>query len=93
MTKLDKNEKIRHQGTVISFLKRKGYGFIRNQNNNKIFVHYSNIINQGYKTLEVGEEVEFSIKMTKLGMQAVEVVRLNPPPDTSEATLIKPKTW
>lgn len=58
------------------FNNEKGYGFIENNGNEDIFVHYSNILKDGYKTLESGELVEFKIIETEKGLQAVEVSTL-----------------
>ena len=50
-----------YEGTVIFFNDRKGYGFIKWQNENDIFCHFSDIIADGYKTLKAGQKVTFSI--------------------------------
>jgi len=70
----------RKRGVVISFLPRKGYGFIRGDANEQVFVHFSDIRGEGYKVLEVGEEVEYTRSEGDRGAQAKEVVRLAPPP-------------
>jgi CspA family cold shock protein len=65
----------RTNGTVKWFSRVKGYGFIEPENGEKdVFVHYSAIIGEGYRNLEEGQRVEFSIEETGKGPQAVEVV-------------------
>lgn len=60
-------------GQVKWFDNKKGYGFIENQGGEDIFVHYSNIASDGYKTLEKGEFVEFEIVRGDKGLQAQNV--------------------
>ena len=60
----------REQGTVIKFSDIRGYGFIRNQNNEDVFIHYSNIIGHGYKSLSEGQRVEYTIVNTERGLSA-----------------------
>ena len=75
-------EKMR--GVVANFLARKGYGFIRTPEGENVFVHYSHIKSKArkdYRTLVPGEEVEFYVTQDERGLQAREVVRLNPPPE------------
>lgn len=55
----------------------KGYGFINYMDGEDIFVHYSAIKKQGYKTLSEGEEVEFSLINTDKGYQAQNVESLS----------------
>jgi len=84
----------RLRGVVINFLPRKGYGFIRGVNGERIFVHYSDIRGKSFRTLTTGEEVEFDIVDGPKGPQAVDVVRLNPPPNEEPPSLIDSgKTW
>ncbi len=64
-------------GMVRWFSPHKGYGFIQLPEGEDVFVHYSEIQGEGFKTLNEGEEVEFSIKEAPKGPQAVDVVRLN----------------
>ncbi len=79
---------------VINFLPRKGYGFIRSAEGDRIFVHYSDIRGKAFRTLTAGEEVEFSIIDGPKGHQAVDVVRLNPPPDEEPPSGIDSgRTW
>jgi len=62
-------------GTVKWFNEVKGYGFLTTEDGNDVFVHYSSIIGDGFRTLNEGEEVEFEITDTPKGPQATEVKR------------------
>ena len=55
------------------FNDRKGYGFIEYKDTEDIFVHYSTIVSNGYKTLKTGETVDFNLIQTNKGLQATEV--------------------
>ena len=59
------------RGTVKWFNNEKGYGFIDSPGKEDIFVHYSAIKTEGYKTLAEGQEVEFKLLETSKGLQAV----------------------
>ena len=62
------------QGTVKFFNAEKGYGFIsRGDGEKDIFVHYSNIQGNGYKTLEEGQRVEFDVAPGRKGDEAQNV--------------------
>jgi CspA family cold shock protein len=61
-------------GTVKWFNASKGYGFITQENGQDIFVHYTAIQGEGYRTLEEGQKVEFSIEKGPKGLQAVRIV-------------------
>lgn len=61
------------KGQVKWFDNKKGYGFIENDEGEDIFVHYSNISIDGYKTLEKGELVEFEVVEGTKGLQAENV--------------------
>lgn len=64
-------------GKVKWFNPEKGYGFIEEEESKKdIFVHWTQIIGDGYKSLEAGEAVEFGILKTEKGAQATCVLRL-----------------
>ncbi|KXS42807.1 MULTISPECIES: cold shock domain-containing protein [unclassified Candidatus Frackibacter] len=63
-------------GTVKWFDAKKGYGFIESEEGDDIFVHYSSINSDGFKTLEDGQEVEFEIVEGEKGPQADNVVAL-----------------
>jgi cold shock protein len=70
-------------GTVKWFNDAKGYGFLIGPEQRDIFVHFSAIEGRGFKSLVEGEEVEFEEESGPRGMQAIRVVRLNPPPVNS----------
>lgn len=61
-------------GKVKWFNNDKGYGFIEYENLEDIFVHYSAIVKDGYKTLNEGSLVNFKLVETSKGLQAVDVV-------------------
>ena len=63
----------RHQGTVKWFNNAKGYGFIGRDNGPDLFVHYSAIVEDGYKTLQEGDKVEFEVTQGNKGPQAANV--------------------
>ena len=60
-------------GTVKWFNNQKGYGFISDQDGNDVFVHYSGLNMEGFKTLEEGAKVEFDVTDGQKGSQAVNV--------------------
>ena len=70
-------------GRVNWFDAQKGYGFIERDGEEDVFVHYSAIQEEGYKTLDDGEEVEFEVIEGDRGPQAANVVRLNPKSSTN----------
>jgi len=65
------------RGKIKWFNNEKGYGFIEYKDNEDIFVHYSAIIKDGYKTLNQGDYVEFNLVETTKGLQAQHVVEIN----------------
>lgn len=65
-----------NKGTVKWFNNQKGYGFISDEQGNDVFVHYSGIATDGFKTLEEGAAVEFEVTEGEKGPQAVNVVKL-----------------
>jgi CspA family cold shock protein len=66
---------VREKGTVKWFNAAKGYGFIQRSNGDDVFVHFSAIQMNGYRTLEEGAEVEFEVKHGPKGLQAENVMR------------------
>ena len=64
------------EGTVKWFNNTKGYGFIGRENGPDVFVHYTGIVGEGYKTLNEGDRVEFEIIQGPKGPQAGNVIKL-----------------
>lgn len=64
------------QGTVKWFNAEKGFGFIEVEGENDVFVHFSAINQDGYKSLEEGQAVEFEVVEGDSGPQAANVVKL-----------------
>lgn len=65
-----------NKGTVKWFNNQKGFGFLSDEQGNDVFVHYSGIQSNGFKSLEEGQEVEFEVIEGQKGPQAVNVVKL-----------------
>ncbi|MDQ0091202.1 CspA family cold shock protein [Paenibacillus anaericanus] len=63
-------------GTVKWFNGEKGFGFIEVEGGNDVFVHFSAIVGDGYKSLDEGQRVEFNIVQGNRGAQAENVVKL-----------------
>jgi len=66
----------RTQGTVKWFNGGKGYGFIERESGDDVFVHFSAIRGDGFRNLNEGDQVEFTIESSPKGPQAADVVRL-----------------
>jgi CspA family cold shock protein len=66
----------RETGTVKWFNGSKGYGFIERQGGSDVFVHFSAIQGSGFRNLEEGQTVEFSVEKGPKGLQAANVVVL-----------------
>ncbi len=64
----------RETGTVKWFDNAKGYGFVVREDQEDVFVHYSGIRGEGYRTLEEGQQVEFSVVQGDKGPQAQDIV-------------------
>lgn len=64
------------QGKVKWFSAEKGYGFIEREDGSDVFVHFSAILDEGFKTLNEGQMVEFDIVEGARGLQAANVTKL-----------------
>lgn len=64
------------QGTVKWFNNAKGYGFIGRNDGADVFVHYSAIVGEGYRSLQEGDAVEFEIVQGQKGPQAANVTKI-----------------
>jgi CspA family cold shock protein len=76
-----------YKGTVKWFNNAKGFGFLGREGGADVFVHYSSIQSDGYKSLKEGDEVEFDIIEGSKGPQADHVVRIN---DVAPQTAVAP---
>ena len=65
-----------NNGTVKWFNAEKGFGFIERENGGDVFVHFSAIVEDGYKSLKEGQSVEFDIVEGERGEQAANVVKM-----------------
>jgi len=63
-------------GTVKWFSEKKGYGFLSREDGEDVFVHYSAIQGDGFRTLQEGEKVEFEVTEGQKGPQATNVKRI-----------------
>ena len=64
-------------GRVKWFNENKGYGFIEQEDGEDVFVHYSAILEEGFKTLAEGQQVEFEVVRGDKGLQAAKVVKVS----------------
>ena len=67
---------MKEQGTVKWFNSAKGYGFIQRESGEDVFVHFSAIVGNGYRSLEEGAKVSFEVKTGPKGLQAADVERV-----------------
>lgn len=74
------------RGTVKWFNDAKGFGFINHNNGEDVFVHFSVIESEGFKTLKDGELVEYELTQGPKGLNATRVVRLSPPQPSDSAS-------
>jgi CspA family cold shock protein len=72
-----KMEMTRIRGTVKWFNNAKGFGFIGQESGPDVFVHYSAVKTEGYKSLQEGDQVEFEIVQGQKGPQAEGVVKVS----------------
>ena len=63
------------KGTVKWFNDSKGYGFIKHNEGEDVFVQFSAIVSEGFRTLAEGEEVEFEVRDDDRGLQAANVMK------------------
>lgn len=67
---------MKEKGIVKWFNGAKGYGFIQRNTGEDVFVHFSAIQSEGYRSLNEGENVEFELQQGPKGLNAIEVTRL-----------------
>jgi cold shock protein len=67
---------MRFAGKVKWFNEAKGYGFIEREDGADVFVHYTNIVGQGFRTLKENDEVQFEVNEGPKGLQAVNVEKM-----------------
>ena len=67
---------MKEQGTVKWFNAAKGYGFIQRESGDDVFVHFSAIKGEGYRSLDEGAKVSFEVQKGPKGLQAIEVEKL-----------------
>ena len=72
----------RQSGSVKWFDSSKGFGFIQREGQDDVFVHYSAIRGDGFRSLEEGQQVEFETVTSPKGLQARDVVVIGAPPQT-----------
>lgn len=61
------------KGTVKWFNSKKGFGFIKKEDGTDVFVHYTGVVGEGFKTLSEGDSVEFEIEDSDKGPRAIDV--------------------
>jgi CspA family cold shock protein len=63
-------------GTVKWFNEAKGFGFIRREDGDELFVHYTNIVGTGFRTLKEDDQVEFEVSESPKGLQTINVTKI-----------------
>ena len=63
-------------GTVKWFNNAKGYGFIKRESGEELFVHFKSVSGEGYRSLKEGEAVQFEVEQGTKGLQAVNVSKV-----------------
>ena len=76
IAQIEKSITLKEQGTVKWFNASKGFGFIQRQSGEDVFVHFSAIQSEGYKSLNEGQAVEFEVTKGPKGLQASNVAGL-----------------
>ena len=76
IAQIEERNRVREQGTVKWFNAAKGFGFIQRQSGEDVFVHFSAITADGYKSLNEGQAVEFEVTKGPKGLQASNVTSL-----------------
>ena len=66
-----------NKGTVKWFNNQKGYGFISDENGNDVFVHFTGLNMEGFKSLDENDQVEYEVIQGTKGPRAVNVTKLN----------------
>jgi len=67
---------LRNTGKVKWFNEAKGFGFIRRDDGPELFVHYTNIVGSGFRTLKEDDKVEFEVSEGPKGLQAINVTKI-----------------
>lgn len=81
---MESNEK--YVGTVCWFSNQLGYGFLSRENEKDLFVHWSDVVSEGFKTLKKGQQVAYSIGLNQRGQpKATQVVVLGDDEEATEA--------
>ncbi len=80
------SESSKLKGVVKWFNDAKGFGFIEHTSGRDVFVHYSVIASEGFKTLKDGETVEYELKEGPKGLQAAKVLRTKRADEASESS-------
>ena len=74
---------MRREGEVTWFNDQKGFGFITGDDGLDVFVHYTEVVRDGFQTLEPGERVSYTVSDEEIGAKAVDVHLLTTTPQTA----------